>query len=55
MEKRDDIDFLLINHRNMIKDPENEVQKIIDFLGIDQNLKNQMLDAIDKRSYRNKR
>jgi hypothetical protein len=54
MKERDDIDYIIINHRDLVTDPEPTIDKIIHFLGISLSKKEDMLKAIDNRSYRNK-
>jgi len=53
MEERNDIQFIIINFNMLLKDPEPTIDKIITFYGIDSNKKEEMLGAIDKKSYRN--
>jgi len=54
MEEREDIEFILINHRNLLAKPEVEIDKISDFFSIDKLKKEDMVKAIDIKSYRNR-
>ncbi|MBU0762115.1 MAG: sulfotransferase [Candidatus Altiarchaeota archaeon] len=54
MGEREDMDVLYISHRKLLTEPNPEVERIIDFLGIDNLRLGDMVSAIDKRSYRNR-
>lgn len=51
MEEREDIEYLTVNHRNLIENPEEELSKVTEFLGVDV-IKGK--DAIDKDLWRNR-
>ena len=52
---REDVGVLLINYNNILSDPSTNIKKIYDFLGLaDINLE-KMIDAVDKKLYRQKR
>jgi hypothetical protein len=53
-DERDDIDFLLVAHRDLVTDPAPVVDEIISFLDIDPARKDDMLSAIDPTQYRNR-
>ncbi len=55
MEEREDIDYIIVSHRKLIKKPDPEIERIISFYGIDPSRKKAMLEAIDPKSYRNRR
>jgi hypothetical protein len=53
--EREDIDVLLISYNNILSNPEENLNKIIDFLSMPKVIINKMLEAIDSRLYRNRR
>jgi hypothetical protein len=53
--EREDIDVLLINYNNILSNPEKNINKIIDFLGIPGEILDKMMEVIDSRLYRNRR
>jgi len=55
MQERNDIDFILVNHRDLLTNPEPTINKIIEFFNIDKDKKQAMISAIDQKSYRNRR
>ena len=52
MEERDDMDYIKINYRDVIKDPVEEIKKINDFLGGMLNVE-EAAQAVDPTLYRN--
>jgi hypothetical protein len=54
INERADMQVLYISHRRLLTDPMPEIARISDFLGIDASLREDMVCAIDKNSYRNK-
>lgn len=54
LEEREDIDFIVINHRDLINDAEPVIEKIIEFYAIDPEKKQKMMEAIDPELYRNR-
>jgi len=52
---REDMEVLLINYNEILSNPSTNIKKIYDFLGLaDINLE-KMIDAVDKKLYRQKR
>ncbi|MGM5482432.1 MAG: sulfotransferase domain-containing protein [Nanobdellota archaeon] len=54
MQQRQDIEYITINHNNLIYNPEKEINKIINFYNLDKNKMGEMISVIDPRSYRNR-
>jgi hypothetical protein len=53
--EREDTDVLLINYNNIISNPEKNISKIIKFLDIPNEILDKMMQAIDKKLYRQRR
>jgi hypothetical protein len=53
--ERKDTDVLLINYNNIITNPRENIIKIIEFLDIPIEILDKMVQAIDKRLYRQRR
>ena len=53
--ERDDIDVLLVSYNDILTNPEEIINKIIDFLGMPKETIDKMMEAIDSRLYRNRR
>ena len=53
MEFRDNFDFLEIEYRNMIDDPERNARRIASFLGADLDIE-KMTSVVDPTHYRNR-
>ena len=53
--EREDIDVLFVNYNNILLNPRENVEKIIEFLGISNNTLDKMIQAVDKRLYRQRR
>lgn len=53
--ERDDIDVLLVSYNNILSNPEENINKIIDFLGMPKETIDKMMEVIDSRLYRNRR
>lgn len=54
-EERDDMDVLLVNYNNIISNPKENISKIIDFLGLSEDLLGKMISAVDNKLYRQRR
>lgn len=54
LKERIDIDSLIVNYNKLLSNPEPEIEKIIHFLNISPEKKPDMLNAIDKKLYRNR-
>jgi hypothetical protein len=54
-EERDDMDVLLVNYNNIISNPKENISKIIDFLGLSDNVLDKMISAVDNKLYRQRR
>ncbi len=54
IESRQDMNVLYINHRDLVTDPGPTIDQIIEFLDIDSSKRQTMIDAIDRKLYRNK-
>ncbi|KAA0002761.1 MAG: sulfotransferase domain-containing protein [Thermoplasmata archaeon] len=52
MEKRKDIDYIVVNYRDVIKNPQKEIERINQFLGGMLDVKS-ATQAVDPRLYRN--
>ena len=55
IQEREDIDFILVNHRDLLTNPEPTINKIIEFFNINKDKKQAMISAIDQKAYRNRR
>jgi len=55
IQEREDMDILLINYNNIISNPENNISKIVDFLGMPSDILGKMIDAVDNKLYRQRR
>ena len=53
--QREDIDVLFVNYNEILTDPENEIGKILAFLGTSEVDVDSMIQAIDKKLYRQRR
>ncbi|HDM22322.1 MAG TPA: nucleotide pyrophosphatase [Methanomicrobia archaeon] len=54
MEKRDDIEYIVVNYRDVIDDPVREIERVNSFLGGILDVKS-AAEAVDPKLYRNKR
>jgi hypothetical protein len=52
---REDIDVIFANYNDILQNPEGNIGKIVDFLGLPKEIFNKMIEAIDNRLYRNRR
>jgi hypothetical protein len=52
---REDIEFLLVNYNDILSNPSTNIEKIHDFLGLADIDLEKMIDAIDKKLYRQRR
>jgi len=55
LREREDIYFLIVNYNNTLLKPKENIKKIIRFLDIPNNILDKMIDAVDKRLYRQRR
>ena len=55
IQEREDIDFILVNHRDLLTNPEPTINKIIEFFNINKDKKQAMISAIDQKAYRNRK
>lgn len=55
LENRKDVDVLFINYNDVLHDPENNVTKCCEFIGLSNVNKKKMIEVIDKRLYRQRR
>ena len=53
VEENDNIEMIRINYSDVIREPEERVQKILDFLNLDLN-KRKMVEVVDPDLYRNR-
>ncbi|MGV9141521.1 MAG: sulfotransferase [Promethearchaeota archaeon] len=53
VEENDNIEMIRINYSDVIREPEEQVQKILDFLDLDLN-KRKMVEVVDPDLYRNR-
>ncbi|MGF3554733.1 MAG: sulfotransferase domain-containing protein [Thermoplasmatota archaeon] len=49
-----EIDVLFVNYNNIIKNPKNNIKKILDFLGLPYNKLDEMVKAVDVNLYKPK-
>jgi hypothetical protein len=49
------MDVLLVNYNNIISNPKENISKIIDFLGLSDNVLDKMISAVDNKLYRQRR
>ena len=54
MEKRDDIDFILVRYNDVIENPRKEIERVNKFLSGKLNVEN-AIKAVDPKLYRNRR
>ena len=54
-EEREDMDVLLVNYNNIISNPKENISKIIDFLGLSDNILDKMISTVDNKLYRQRR
>ena len=55
IRNREDIEVLLINYNGIVSNPSTNVKKIYDFLGLADVDLEKMIDAVDKKLYRQRR
>jgi len=55
IQNRDDVEFLLVNYNDILSNPSINVKKIYDFLDIDDIDLEKMIDAVDKKLYRQRK
>lgn len=55
IRNREDIEVLLINYNGILSNPSTNVKKIYDFLGLADVDLEKMIDAVDKKLYRQRR
>ena len=53
--KREDIDVLLVDYNEIISNPKENISNIIDFLGLPKDILDKMVNAVDKKLYRQRR
>ncbi len=55
IQERKDIEFLIINYNEIVSNPNENINKILDFLDISNDVIGKMLEAVDNRLYRQRR
>ena len=55
VQEREDIDILLVNYNKIISNPKEYIIKIIDFLGLPNDILDKMTGAVDNKLYRQRR
>lgn len=55
IKSRDDVEVLFVNYNDILTDPEKSVQAIHEFLGAEEFDRQEMVAAVDKKLYRNRR
>ena len=55
LRERKDVDVLFVNYNDIISNPENDIKKIIKFLGLPDHISNKMIKVVDKKLYRQRR
>jgi len=55
IQNRKDVDVLFINYNKIILDPKEDIKRICDFLSLPNTTIDKMMNAIDKRLYRQRR
>jgi hypothetical protein len=55
VQKREDMDILFINYKNILFDPKENINKILKFLSAPSNLLGKMIETVDNKAYRQRR
>jgi hypothetical protein len=55
IQEREDIDVLFVNYNNILSNPKDHIEQIINFLELSKESLNKMLNIIDNRLYRQRR
>jgi hypothetical protein len=55
IREREDIEVLIVNYNNILSEPSINIKKIYDFLGFAEINLEKMIDAVDKKLYRQRR
>lgn len=55
IQERDDIEFLIINYNEIISNPKENINKILDFLDIPEDIIGKMIEVVDNRLYHQRR
>ena len=55
IQEREDVDVLFTNYNEILTNPQTNIKKVIDFLGISENILEQMVEVVDNRLYRQRR
>jgi hypothetical protein len=55
LKQRKDVEVLFVSYNDILSDPEKSIQSIHDFLGSAEFDRTKMLEAVDKKLYRNRR
>ena len=55
IQNREDIDVFFINYNNILSNPEENLQRLCDFLKLSENVVKDMKNVIDSRLYRQRR
>lgn len=55
ISRRDDIDTLFINFKDIMDEPQTNTKRICDFLGVSDDNLERMINCVDKKLYRNRR
>jgi len=55
LREREDMNILFVNYNNIVSNPEKDIKRIIKFLGLSDNIYGDMVNAIDRKLYRQRR
>ena len=55
IQEREDIDVLPISYNDTISNPRDNLRKIANFLGMSDDILDQMINAVDNKLYRQRR
>ncbi|UCH72140.1 MAG: sulfotransferase domain-containing protein [Thermoplasmatales archaeon] len=55
IRNREDIEFILVDYNKILKNPKNNIRKIIKFLDLPVDFLSKMMNAVDNKLYRQKR
>jgi hypothetical protein len=53
--EREDMDVLLVNYNKIISNPKENIERIVEFLGLSNDVQDKMINAVDNKLYRQRR
>jgi len=54
LQEKKDLDVLFVNYNNILKNPKNNIKKILDFLGLPYDNLDKMIQAVDLKLYQSR-